>query len=298
MDIIENWNLLNERTKEEHPELIEFLFKTHMGSFDELRANGNTISINGKPIAQITNGMSGNDKLEFIANICRQMVNAEGELFEKNFIIKYAEQFPNGIFIVIAAIIENLEGSFNVIYPDKKLNLSFAYETSEEGLGILGEKLEKLSTYYPWVQVKLNTHIRSIAKQSLENRYVDLQSYKTIFMCQDVNWIDNMRTDYIGNIEKGVINYNDQLLVVDGSGRIICDESTVLSIICKGTKYYNAKKDNNIYEIVLSNELPKGSYNGILLIRKDDNLIEFEEENSKNKGQKGLFSRFGKKGDC
>ena len=156
IDFIENWNILNKRVNNEQPDLVEPLFKAHMGSFDELRANGNSISLNGQPIAKITIGTSGDEKLDFIAYICSQMISGNGTIFEKSFSIKFADEFPNGIFIVICAIIENFEGSFNVVYPEEKMTLHFFYETACNGIGALGENLNSLEQYYSWVKVNLN----------------------------------------------------------------------------------------------------------------------------------------------
>ena len=106
-----------------------------MGAFDELRANGNKYRLNGKLISQITNGMTGEDKLKLVADICRQFVSVDGDVFEKYFNITNADEFPNGIYMVISSILEELDGSFNVVYPERKMTLVFAYKTCDSEIG-------------------------------------------------------------------------------------------------------------------------------------------------------------------
>lgn len=47
MDIIENWDLLNGRMKEEKPEMISKLLPIHMRMFNDLRNNRFSLKLGG-----------------------------------------------------------------------------------------------------------------------------------------------------------------------------------------------------------------------------------------------------------
>lgn len=284
MNIIENWKLLITRTQSERSEMNEYLFKTHMGAFDELRANGNKYRLNGKLISQITNGMTGEDKLELIADICRQFVSIDGDIFEKHFKIINADEFPNGIYMVISSILEELDGSFNVVYPERKMTLFFAYETCDGGIGTLGEKLDMLKSYYPWVEVNLNVS-KTEKDETANNNYVEINEYKTVFIAEKVQIISEMRTSYTGRLLRGGFSVNDTVVLTDGKGFIITPQCSVLGIYTtNGEKVTSITASGILYEVVLSNQPVKGDYNGLLLLRLND-IESNDRSNSENAGQ-------------
>lgn len=85
----------------------------------------------------------------------RSMICGSGNLFSKTFKIQNAEFFQNCIFIVIAAIIENLEGGFNSLYPDKKMKIDCCYEVEENNP--LGDMLPILEEGYSWAELTINS---------------------------------------------------------------------------------------------------------------------------------------------
>ncbi len=155
MDIIENWNLLNERIKEdpEKKQLIAELMPIHMGAFDDLRNSGHMISIGGKEVSEMIVGKDAFARLDLAGNVGRSLVDLDGSLFEKNFRIKMADQFPNCIFIAIAAVIENLDGALNAVYPDKKMKVNLSYESAPESSDPFGKLIPLFEKCYSWISV-------------------------------------------------------------------------------------------------------------------------------------------------
>lgn len=158
MDIIENWNLLNERAKEESAELAAELFRIHMGVFDDLRKNGNRLIIDDRPVSERVQTMLPQERLVFAADLGRGLINAQGDLFTKQFSIRFADYFPNAVFVALAAIFENLEGAFNVRYPDRKMTVVCEYETLAENNDPLGKMLPLIEKCYPWVSLSVKAH--------------------------------------------------------------------------------------------------------------------------------------------
>lgn len=168
MDIIENWNLLNDRMKEEKPELIIKLFPIHMGMFDDLRNNRFSLKIGDKLLDEIIAGITPQQKMDLAADIGRSMICGSGDLFSKTFKIQNAEYFPNCIFIVIAAIIENLEGGFDSLYPDKKMKIDCCYEINKTDS--LGNILPILEECYSWIELTINGKAAKKSESSEENK--------------------------------------------------------------------------------------------------------------------------------
>lgn len=154
MDIIENWNMLNDRMKSEKPELISKLISIHMGMFDDLRNNRFSLKVDDKPIDEILVGMSPEQKMNLATEVATRMISGSGDVFSKVFKIQNSEHFPNCIFIVIAAIIENLEGGFDTLFPDKKMKIDCCYEVKENDP--LGNILPILEECYSWIELTVN----------------------------------------------------------------------------------------------------------------------------------------------
>lgn len=153
MDVIENWNLLNERTKEESAELTARLFQIHMGVFDDLRKSGHMLKVGDQPVSELLTTMHAPERLTLAGDIGCGLINAQGDLFAKQFSIQLADYFPNCVFVALAAIFENLEGGFNVLYPDRKMTVVCAYDTLSGNDDPLGKMLPLIEKCYPWVSL-------------------------------------------------------------------------------------------------------------------------------------------------
>jgi hypothetical protein len=160
MDIIENWNLLNERMKDKDPELIQSLFQIHMGAFDDLRKSGHLLNVNGKPVSALASTLQPQQRLELAGNIGQSLIHLQGEfdLFNRRFSVQLADCYPNCIFIALAAILENLDGALNVRFPDKKMTVVCAYDTTSGNHDPLGQALPLIEKCYPWVIVSTEVH--------------------------------------------------------------------------------------------------------------------------------------------
>lgn len=271
MDIIENWNLLNDRMNAENAEWRTELFQIHMGAFDDLRKNGHLLKINDKPISEYAPTISPQQRLELAGKVGRSLIDAQGDLFHKTFSIKLADAFPNCIFIAVAAIIENLEGGFNTVYPDQKLAVVCKYEIVVENGDPLGHNLSILEKCYPWVSLSVETN--AVEPQDDDSpRYIPQTETKLVFKADNLSKIDTMRTAFSGVVQRGSIRKGDVLNVVEGTGRVLCNEGCVLSMFTGGQKIEMAAEGQRVDEICLAVEVPFGSYRGLFLVDGDKTL--------------------------
>lgn len=278
MDIIENWNLLNERMKQENPELISSLFRIHMGAFDDLRKSGHLLKVNEKPVSKLAPIIQPQQRLELAGKIGRSLMEAQGDLFNKKFVIELADDFPNCIFIALAAIVENLEGSLNELYPDRKMSVVCEYDTIPGNGDPLGKILPLIEKCYSWVTV--STEVRQSTPPRAEApRLIPKDKTTLIFVAHKVTKVDTMRTVFGGRLRRGEIQKGDVLNVVDGSGRVICHEGIVLSIYVKGNKVNKVEVGEYVDEMCLSVEIPSGDYSGLLLVDGDKMLASSAQAN-------------------
>ena len=81
-----------------------------------------------------------------------------------------------------------------------------------------------------------------------------------------VTRIDVMRTAFGGTVKKGTIKTGDTLTVTDGSGKVLCDEGVIRIMASGGKVITQAETGQHIDEMLLTVEIPKGTYNGIRLV--------------------------------
>ena len=303
MDVIENWNLLNERMQSENPQMISKLLQVHMGAFDDLRKSGHLLNIGGKKVSEIAPLISPEERLELIAQIGSSLVNITGDMFTKTMKIKLADNFPNCIYILIAAILENLEGAINVILQDKKMIIQCVYDTIDGNNDPLGKILPSLAEIFTWVEIVPQPNTIKPAPAP-KRPVITRENAKTVFVAESVARIDTMRTGFTGKLIKGSIcSKRDALTVTDGSGNVLCNEGIVLAIFADGHEIQKVEAGERIDEMCVAVEIPNGSYQGILLVggynqpQKEENSVqsnatkEAAQEKQKNIISK-LFSQF------
>lgn len=204
MDVIENWNLLNERMKSEKPELMSSLFRIHMGAFEDLRKSGHLLKIDEKPVSELAPTIQPQQRLSLAGNIGRSLINAQGDLFNKKFVISLADYFPNCVLIALAAILENLDGAFDSSFPDRKMQVVYAYDTMPGNNDPLGKVIPLIEKCYPWVTV--STEVRLSKPPGAEApRFIPKDKTTLIFAVDQVTRVDTMRTAFGGTIRRGEI---------------------------------------------------------------------------------------------
>ena len=87
-----------------------------------MRIGGNFLTAGDTKISEIAAIVDAQQRFQIAVALGRAMIKVQGkpELFHKCFTIKMADLVPNCIFIALAAMIENLEGAINRLYPDKR----------------------------------------------------------------------------------------------------------------------------------------------------------------------------------
>lgn len=294
MDIIENWNLLNARIKAENTELITSLFKIHMGAFDDLRKGGHLIKMGDKPASEVLPTIEPEQRLAFAGDIGRQLIDASGELLEKRFVIKGADIFPNCVFIALAAILENLDGSVNSMFPDKKVSVCCEYNTAGGEKDILGKCLPILEKCYSWIHLSLEAH-KIEPPAAAPPRYVKPDDSSLIFVADRITKIDVMRTVFGGIVRRGSVRKGDVLNVIDSAGRVLCNEGIILALFSDkpGEIIETATEGQRVAELLLAVEIPAGNYNGIFLVDGDKALAS--PKSPAQAGNNDPASDYGKK---
>ena len=271
MDIIENWDLLNDRMKEQKPQLIQRLSEIHMGAFDDLRRSGHMIKVGDKTVSQLAPTIEPEERLELAGKIGRSLIHADGNMFDKTFTIKSADCFPNGIFIALSAILENLDGSFDVLFPGKKMSIHCDYSTASENKDPLGQLLPILQECYPWIDLSIRKHTEK-PSPAKPPRVISKEDSQLLFTAENIVKIDTARMAFIGNVERGIIRKGDVLNAIDDSGKVLCPEGVVLLIVREGKIVEQAESGQHIDEMCLAMEIPSGDYRAILLVDGDEAL--------------------------
>lgn len=311
MDIIENWNDLNSRIKNENPELVKKLFQIHMGAFEDLRRSGHMLDVNDKPVSELAPTLRPQERLALAGDIALSLISVQGDLslFNKSFLIELADYFPNCIFIVLTAILENLEGTINEVYPDKKVAVLCEYDTASGNNDPLGKVLPLIEDCYSWVSLSTEVHPTK-APESKPPRFIPIDQSSLFFISDQATKIDTMRTAFGGTIHRGNIKKGDVLNVIDGTGKVLCHNGIVLKIYIKGQECNQADKNQHIDEMCLAVEIPAGDYPGIFLVDGDKTLASSNQMDQHSKsaqeseppatatpktGKKGFWSKLFKK---
>ena len=128
MNVVENWDTLNARMKEENEEAIAGLFQIHMGAFDDLRKNGHQITVDGQPASILAATLEPKERFSLACQIGRSLIvgntgNINNALAEM-CTIQHADLFPNCIAIALGAMLENIHPG----PPNGKMPVMFIYE--------------------------------------------------------------------------------------------------------------------------------------------------------------------------
>ena len=277
-ELVENWNLLNSREKN-NKELVQCLFQIHIGAFDDLRIGGNFLTAGDKKISELAAIVDAQQRFHIAVTLGRAMIEVQGkpELFHKCFTIKTADLVPNCIFIALAAMIENLEGAINRLYPDKKMEVVCEYETISGLDDPLGKLLPLIEKCYPWVTLTTKT----VVKEPKPNvpRYIPNEKTSLLFFVDRVQKIDTMRTCFSGTIQRGTIREGDVLNVIDNFGKVLCPEGVVRGIYTKEGMRLEAAQGMHIDELLLTTEIPVGDYSSIFLVDGDKKLALSSQNN-------------------
>ncbi len=276
-ELVENWNLLNSREKN-NKELVQCLFQIHTGAFDDLRIGGNFLTAGDTKISEIAAIVDAQQRFQIAVALGRAMIEVQGkpELFHKCFTIKMADLVPNCIFIALAAMIENLEGAINRLYPDKKMEVVCEYETISGLDDPLGKLLPLIENCYPWVTLTT----KAVVKEPKPDvpRYIPNEKTSLAFFGDRIRKIDTMRTCFSGTIQRGTIREGDVLNVIDNFGKVLCPEGVVRGIYTKGMRL-EAALGMHIDELILTTEIPVGDYSSIFLVDGDKKLALSSQNN-------------------
>ena len=305
MDVIENWNFLNNRIKEKNEDMIPPLMQVHMEAFNDLRRSGHLLSVNGKSISEIASTVSPDERLQLIGQIGNSLVKRSQEnMFSINMKIDLADNFPNCIFITVAAILENLEGGIELMLNGEKMTITCEYNTVEGADDPLGKLLPILMNVYTWVDIVCKPSVKEPIQQ--QPKYVDVLKASKIVKVKSVTKIDVMRTVFSGTVMRGKVCVGDILVITDEAGKLLCNEGIAKVIVLNQKTVAEVNERQEIDEILVTVEIPQGTYNGLYLIgkeRTEQNKKSNEEaitddkiakkENDKNNN--GFFTRLFKK---
>ncbi len=264
MDIIKSWRKLNDRMKEQAPELIGPLMMIHLGAFDDLRNSGHMLGLDGKRISHIVPTLSAEQRLELAGKIGQSLITAEESLFEKAYVIENADGFPNCIFIALAAMLENTNAAYKDLPPGKKIKITCSYDTLQDQPGPLGRILPVLTQCFPWLD--MTAVFNEARKPAAEKpQWISLSDSKSLFCADGLTKIDTMRTVFSGRVTRGTLRKNDILNVTDHLGKVLCNEGVLLSMFIGNKEVDTAAEGQRIDELCLSVDIPKGEYRAIFV---------------------------------
>lgn len=290
MDIIENWRLLSKRMQSEENQVIVELAKIHMGAFDDLRRMGHVLSIGGQKVSEKLTDMEVEERLQLASRVGQSLTNWDhGDFKELNFHFNLADSFPHCIFIHMAAVIENLDGSLNLLFPNTKMPVICNYDTIEGAGNPLGMLLPVLDKCYPWIRVVDKPVVQARPKPKDLGR-LPIEASSVIFAAESVTAITVMRTAFSGKLVKGSIRVKDTLSVTDGSGNVLTREGQVMLLVVDQKPCDKVETGQIVDELVLSLEIPKGEYQGILLLDSVRKFPGKEHSNEKPAQQSKGFS--------
>ena len=277
MDVRESWNQLNQRIKEENETIIPSLFQIHMGAFEDLRKNGHLITANGQPVNILAHTINPDERFSLACQIGRSLIDAHsgtvnGGLAEICAIQK-ANYFPNCIAIALSAILEN-------IHPgpqEMKMTVLCNYDIIKGSDDLLGKNLSVLEPCFPWAAFQLKATEKE-PPQPVNAPMIPLHQMNTLFQTEGIAKIDTALTSFSGRVIRGEIREGDVLNITDGSGRQICPPGVVRAIFLKdrvedgkavGERCSVLSKDQHADSLLVAVEIPKGSYKGIALSKKE-----------------------------
>lgn len=142
---------------------------------------------------------------------------------------------------------------------------------------LLGKALSVLKPCFPWAVFQLKATEKG-PTQPVKAPMIPLDQMNTLFQAEAIAKIDTARTSFSGRVIRGEIREGDVLNITDGTGQQICPPGVVRAIFLKdrvengkvvGERCSVLSKDKHADSLLLAVEIPKGSYNGIILSKKE-----------------------------
>ena len=278
MEIRKNWDALNARMKEENKECIAGLFQIHMGAFDDLRKSGHLIKANGQPASVLAAKLDPQERFSLACQIGNSLVEKKtgivGGSMAETFGIRMADDFPNCIAIALGATLESIHPGL----PGKKTPVLFTYDTCQGNGGPLGKALQALEPCFPWAEFKVNTVLKEPPKP-MGTPVLPLDRMDVLFKADGVTKIAPGRTSFSGTVVRGTVRKGDVLTVTDAAGRQVYPQCLVMELYLKdrvedgkvtGEKAEAASAGQHIDSLLVSAEIPAGTYNGFMLCREQE----------------------------
>ena len=275
MDTVDQWNGLNARMKEENKEAIAGLFQIHMGAFDDLRRNGHRITLGGRPASVVAATLGPMDRFSLACQIGRSLVRGStgniNNAFSQICTVRHADLFPNCIAIALGAMLENIHPG----PPTGKMPVLIEYEKIRGSGDPLTEKLRALKPCFPWADFRTEVTEKEPPVPA-QAPVLPLDRMTALFRADSVFRIDLGRTGFSGSVVRGKIHKGDILTVTDASGKQISPPGVVLDISVKdrvendrvvSEKADTAAEGQRLDCLLLAVEIPRGSYNGMMLCK-------------------------------
>ena len=277
MDVRENWDQLNRRIKEENEAMIPSLFQIHMGAFEDLRKSGHMITANGQPVNILAHTISPDERFSLACQIGRSLIEAHSGTLNGGLaeicVIQKANYFPNCIAIALGAILENIRPGL----PGMKMTVLCNYDIIKGNDDLLEKNLSVLKPCFPWAVFQLKATEKE-PLQPVSAPVIPLSQMNTLFQTDEIAKIDTSFTSFSGKVVRGEIREGDVLNVTDGAGQQICPPGVVRAIFLKdriedgkvaGERIPVLNKDQHADSLLVAVEIPKGSYKGIVLSKKE-----------------------------
>jgi hypothetical protein len=276
LNIRKRWDDLNARMNEENKDAAPGLFQIHMGAFDDLRKNGHRVMADGKPASVLAATLDPQSRLSLACTIGRRLVSAHGGTDHGNpaiiCVTDQADFLPNCAAIGLAAILQSLHPGL----PGTKLVVCCSYDTFTGNGDPFGKNLKTLALCFSWAEFRVQPAEKEPPRPA-EAPVLPLDRMAVLFRADGVFKIAPGRTGFSGTVLRGEIRKGDILTVTDGRGQQIFPSGVVMNLALKD-RFENGKAVSETSETVtpgqhldcllLGAELPKGTYNGMMLCRQ------------------------------
>ena len=267
------WNDLNARMKDENDQTALGLFQIHMGAFDDLRTNGHRVTMYNEPLSIYAASLEPEKRFDLAAEFGRSLI--KGSVGKLNYnpaimcSVDQADYFPNCIAIGLAAILQYLHPGI----PGIKMGVVCFYDTFKGNDDPFGKLIRILEPCFPWVDFRTQA-TKKEKPAPVKAPVLPLKQMAILFKADNVHKIAPGRAGFSGTVIRGEIHKGDTLTVTDGKGQQIAAPGLVMDlslkdrtengeIVCEKTDI--AANGQHLDCLLVAVELPKGSYNGIML---------------------------------
>ena len=152
MDVMQNWEKLNSRLKEENPELAAGIFDIQGKAMNELIESGSLLAISGETVGQLAARKSPKERYELTGEVGRYLLDFKPGEGMGNYIMKIsdADAFPGCIAIAMSAILENFNGKI------RRMKINCRYSTKNSEKDKMGEYINKVFDCYPFAELTVD----------------------------------------------------------------------------------------------------------------------------------------------